>query len=96
MFRLVDLGAYPALVDGGSVAVRGEVYKIDELTLARVDKLEGHPTYYRRRTLELADGRRVETYLLPAVEAEGCPQIFSGDWRVRVERARAQPQSSDS
>jgi gamma-glutamylaminecyclotransferase len=88
VFDLVDLGAYPAIVvsDRGT-AVRGELYVVDERTLARVDELEGHPRYYRRQHLTLADGRTAETYLLPASEARGCPVIASGDWRQRS-RAR--------
>jgi gamma-glutamylcyclotransferase (GGCT)/AIG2-like uncharacterized protein YtfP len=30
------------------VVISGEAYKVDELTLNRLDMLEGHPTWYKR------------------------------------------------
>ena len=48
-FTLVNLGAYPGLLAGGTTAVRGEVYVVDDETLAALDRLEGHPNFYRRR-----------------------------------------------
>jgi gamma-glutamylcyclotransferase (GGCT)/AIG2-like uncharacterized protein YtfP len=42
-FTLYDLGAFPGMVAEGSGAVEGEVYAIDDATLARLDRLEGHP-----------------------------------------------------
>lgn len=79
-FELVDLGAFPGLVAGGTVAVAGEVYAVDETTLARLDRLEGHPHFYERKTIRLEDGEEVMAYLLPAEEVEGLPRIASGDW----------------
>lgn len=82
-YQLVDLGGYPGLVDGGRTQVHGEVYSVDDATLSRLDDLEGHPGYYERQRLRLADGREVQAYVLPAAEAVGCPRIASGDWRRR-------------
>jgi gamma-glutamylcyclotransferase (GGCT)/AIG2-like uncharacterized protein YtfP len=49
---MVDLTHYPCVVvddrlpaDG---AILGEVYRIDDDTLASLDLLEGHPSYFRR------------------------------------------------
>ena len=80
-FALMDLGGFPAMVEGGSSSVRGELYACDALTLRRVDELEDAPDYFRRATIRLADGREVESYLLPASEAACYPRIASGDWR---------------
>lgn len=82
-YELVDLGGYPAMLPGGTVPVRGEVWGVDDATLSRLDELEGHPGYYRRRSLKLDDGRSVQAYLLPREQARGCPRIESGDWRRR-------------
>lgn len=82
-FALHDLGAYPALVRGGRVAVVGEVYEVDAATLAALDQLEDHPDYYRRTAIVLADGNEVETYLLTPAQVAGYPVIASGDWRAR-------------
>lgn len=82
-FELRDLGAFPGLVRGGAYAVVGEVYAVDTETLARLDVLEGHPRFYRRTCIALADGTHVETYLLTPEQVEGRPVIVSGNWRSR-------------
>lgn len=80
-YRLLDMGGFPALVQPGECAVHGEVYAVDDCSLALLDELEDHPSYYRRTTIRLADGREVQSYLLPAPLAFGNATIESGDWR---------------
>ena len=82
-FRLYDLGAFPGLVRGGDHSVVGEVYAVDEATLASLDRLEGHPDFYRRTDIVLADGTSALTYLLAPEQVEGRPVIASGSWRAR-------------
>lgn len=79
-FDLVDLGAFPGLCVGGHTAVSGEVYDVDDPTLLALDRLEGHPHFYHREPIVLADGNVVETYLYPA--CAGRAVIASGDWRL--------------
>lgn len=79
-FELVSLGAFPAMIDGGETAVVGEVYDVDAVTLAALDRLEGHPRFYRRRPIRLADGDEVLAYLLSPEQVRGRPRIPSGDW----------------
>ena len=81
-FTLHDLGAFPGLVQGGSDAVLGEVYLVGRDTLARLDRLEGHPRFYRRVPVALEDGTSVETYVLPRERVASCPVIRSGSWRA--------------
>src|SRR4051795_9213580 len=69
-FTLVDMGGYPALVEGGDTAVLGEIYEVDSALLMELDAYEEAPEVYRRRTLGIA-GERVEVYVLPAELAEG-------------------------
>ena len=80
-FTLLDLGHFPAMIRAGSTRVSGEVYSIDDLTLAALDRLEGHPTLYRRTEITLDDGARVSTYLLAVHHAKYAP-VVSGDWRL--------------
>jgi gamma-glutamylcyclotransferase (GGCT)/AIG2-like uncharacterized protein YtfP len=80
VFELVSLGAFPAMVAGGTTAVVGEVYEVDPITLAALDRLEGHPRFYQRRPIRLADGDEVLAYLLSPEQAHGRTRIPSGDW----------------
>jgi gamma-glutamylcyclotransferase (GGCT)/AIG2-like uncharacterized protein YtfP len=47
-FRLLDCGAYPALIESEQgLAIRGEVYRVDENTLRQLDVLEEAPHLFR-------------------------------------------------
>jgi gamma-glutamylcyclotransferase (GGCT)/AIG2-like uncharacterized protein YtfP len=88
-FTLHDLGAFPGMVAGGADAVAGEVYEVDAATLAGLDRLESHPSWYCRTPIALADGTEVETYLLKPRDVAGRPRVASGDWRAhRMEKKR--------
>ena len=68
------------MIDGGETAVVGEVYDVDAVTLAALDRLEGHPRFYRRRPIRLDDGDEVLAYLLSPSLFRGQPRRPSGDW----------------
>ncbi len=61
----------PFLVKTPPIAqVKGEVYEVSEEILERIDKLEGHPTVYRREKIEVVmeeNGKVVKAwvYLFP-------------------------------
>lgn len=88
-FELADLGAYPALVRGGTTAVAGELYAVTTPLLALLDHFEGHPHLYRREAVELADGRAAEAYFMDPLRAAGYPRIGSGRWRERALTSRS-------
>jgi gamma-glutamylcyclotransferase (GGCT)/AIG2-like uncharacterized protein YtfP len=52
MYRLFASGL-PFLSEGGNKAIKGEVYAVDDATLAALDRLEGHPNAYRREAVKL-------------------------------------------
>lgn len=81
-FTLVDMGDYPALVEGGHTAVVGEIYDVDESRLADLDAYEEAPDVYTRAAL-CVEGHQVVTYVLPASLAIGCSAFAGGDWRRR-------------
>ena len=62
-------------------AVAGEVYKVDNATLARLDHLEGHPRFYRREPITLDSGQDALAYMQAPKQTRGRPHITSGDWR---------------
>jgi len=65
-YSLVDLGAFPALVEGGSFSVSGEVYDVDSFAVS--DRIEGHPNFYRRKEIEVVTKEGLTTvaaYIYP-------------------------------
>lgn len=95
-FKMFSIsGAYPGVSAEGSTAIHGELYEVDEETLARLDQLEGHPHFYRRTTIALdcvkgtIEGVRADAYLLPPAAAIDRMRITSGSWREWSEKQRA-------
>ena len=77
-FELVDMGPYPGLVAGGSVAVRGEIWEVPVELLAELDAYEGEE--YVRIAIRLSDGTEAEAWVMHVQHAEGRPRIASGEW----------------
>ncbi len=88
-FELVDLGAYPALVRGGTTAVTGELYAVTTPLLARLDEFEGHPDLYQREAVQLEGGRKAQAYFMDPVRARSLSRIASGRWRDRALTSRS-------
>ncbi len=61
----------------------GEVYKIDDKTLKRLDELEGHPDWYKREKVKiiLETGKEVEAWIYFNEVSEGRYLIKSGDFK---------------
>lgn len=84
-FRMLDLGSFPGVVKaspgGGTVA--GEVYEVTGDELARLDRLEGCPFFYRRGWVRLADGSRAFMYVLNAAggPSSTAALVPDNDWR---------------
>ncbi|MGH7295035.1 MAG: gamma-glutamylcyclotransferase family protein [Polyangiaceae bacterium] len=69
------------MLDDGATSVTGELYDVDERTLGAVDRLEGHPHFYRRAPVHLLGGDAAQGYLLAQPPRGQAPVIESGDWR---------------
>jgi gamma-glutamylaminecyclotransferase len=85
-YTLIDLGPYPAASPSGPSVLQGEVYVVDPPTLARVDRLEGHPDLYERHQRPLSDGTsawlyeaRIERWEPGSLDDR--PAVPNGDWR---------------
>ena len=80
-FDFVNLGGFPAMIWGGVTQVVGEIYEVDNKTLARLDRLESHPDMYRREPIVLEDRTEVQAYVMRRDTAWGQKFIDSGSWR---------------
>ena len=86
-YELVDMGGYPALLEGGNTAVQGELYEVDAGHLTLLDAFEDVPLLYDRKTVSVGDVE-AETYIMRPEVAGDAPRIPSGDWRAHRTRAR--------
>jgi gamma-glutamylcyclotransferase (GGCT)/AIG2-like uncharacterized protein YtfP len=79
-YTLVSLGPYPALIEGGTTSVTGEVYAVDDGLLSALDRFEGVPTLYRRVIVPLLGGGVAQGYALAGGGGRAA-LIPGGDWR---------------
>jgi len=93
-FALVDLGAYAAIVPGGSTSVSGEVYVVDLETRARIDRERQVPLLFERAKIRLADGTDAEAYVMSEDKVRGRRRLRHGDWRRRFAPAVPRPAPS--
>tara|TARA_R110000751_G_scaffold301787_1_gene415450 strand:+ start:223 stop:585 length:363 start_codon:yes stop_codon:yes gene_type:complete len=79
---MFSLGSFPAVVHGTGV-VYGEMWEVSGAQAQALDRLEGHPTFYRREELlvELSDGElhTAWVYIYQGDTNHSRP-IPSGDW----------------
>jgi gamma-glutamylaminecyclotransferase len=87
-YELVKIDYYPALLEGGTQSIPGELYEVDDQTLRHLDHLEDVPTYYERHTIELADGSAAFAYVMPRERAHKAQPIPSGSFRPKPEGTR--------
>lgn len=76
-YKLVNLGSFPALVEGGSQSVVGELWEITDFVKKGLDTIEGVPYLYLDKEIELEDGTKAIAYVM---QDKGYPIIESGDW----------------
>lgn len=84
-YTLRHSGMTPGLAANGEQAVTGELYELDAVHLARLDRLGG--ALYVRGAVDLADGSSAEAYFMPESHVRCYPEVASGDWARRYRRA---------
>ena len=78
-YSLFSLGSYPGVINGGVTAIEGELYEVNDEELSSLDRLEGHPSYYKREEIETSEGV-AWIYLLPQDRYKDTPIIENGIW----------------
>ena len=71
------------MMEDGDTSVLGELYRVDDATLARLDALEEVPHYYVRKTIVLSDHTEAQTYVMPRDRAGPHVPLPSGSFRQR-------------
>lgn len=78
IYKMVDLGAFPGIIEGGTTSIVGEIWGIDKYTKSYLDLMEGVPLLYEDKPIQIEDEEDVYAYFL--VRHKGYPEIKSGDW----------------
>jgi len=77
-FDMFSLGAFPYVrptKEANNIVV--EVYEVDENTFARLDMLEGYPSFYDRMKIATKYG---DAWIYFIDEYGKYPKVTSGDW----------------
>lgn len=93
-YLMISLGSYPGVIelDGqdNHHYILGEVYEVDDITLAMIDRLEGNGQFYTRKIVQLYDTDHsfdAWMYLLPKkffdFETDTCYTV-SSQCRVKL------------
>ncbi len=83
-FRLYNAGLFPFAANGrGDIVV--DLFEVGVETLAALDRLEGHPRFYRRREVTV-DGASAWIYAVDEAPAN-LPVVPGGDWAKHKARA---------
>jgi gamma-glutamylaminecyclotransferase len=70
-----------------------EIYEVDEVTLARLDRLEGYPSWYSRdlKTFSIA-GEEIKAYIYhqrdDQIRKEYVTVVEGGDWADHIKKKR--------
>jgi gamma-glutamylcyclotransferase (GGCT)/AIG2-like uncharacterized protein YtfP len=59
-----------------------ELYDVTDDVLERLDRLEGHPTFYQRVDVQTTQGP-AQMYVMSESELLDYPVVTSGDWADR-------------
>ena len=81
LYTMINLGAFPGILDTGGSVIYGEVYEVDNSVLEMCDLIEGHPNFYKRKLVKLEIDVRAEAYFLPKSRYNTYPVIESGLWK---------------
>ncbi|MCU7844333.1 MAG: gamma-glutamylcyclotransferase [Candidatus Thiodiazotropha sp. (ex Monitilora ramsayi)] len=77
-YRMIHLGAYPGVVEGGNTAIVGEIFRVNGQQLVQLDRLEDYPRLYNRKLIPTPWGS-AWIYTYRGVR-NGRPVIPGGDW----------------
>jgi len=95
--ELFDLGTYPAARPGEGV-VQGDLLTVEPAALAVMDRIEGHPHFFKREKVSVQTGAgptRAWVYWAPKGLTLGRHRIAHGDWLRRDGTGAAAPEAAN-
>ena len=60
-YPMINSGYFPSLIDDKGIGyyIKGFVYLVDDNQLVKIDNLEGHPTFFQRKEIDIAIGDEI-------------------------------------
>lgn len=75
---------FPFVKEGDGI-IMGELYEVDSNTLDKLDRLEGHPYFYRRKLKEvICEGKKQKAYIYIYDKVKLENKISSGVWEGKT------------
>lgn len=93
-YEMQNHGGFPSINKDGNTQVVGEVFEVNQYQLARLDRLENHPNWYKREEVqvELENGEVVTAWVYIMASARrwdtDLPVIESSDWNAYIQKER--------
>lgn len=56
LYRMIDLGAFPAVLFGGKDDIVGEIWEVTDEVFEQLDRIEGYPDFYTRTIVQTDQG----------------------------------------
>ena len=56
LYRMIDLGAFPAVLFGGKDDILGEIWEVTDTVFEQLDRIEGYPDFYTRTIVQTDQG----------------------------------------
>lgn len=82
-YTLVDIDVFAALLDDGKTSVQGELYAVEPLLLAAIDRACQVPHRFQRGTVTLSDESSAETHYMTMEQVRGKRRLGHGSWLER-------------
>ncbi len=65
LYQMYKISSFPGIMlaeNSSPVPIKGELWSVDEITLRRLDQIEGHPNLFKRDKIELESGLEAVAY----------------------------------
>tara|TARA_B100000900_G_C20574350_1_gene714693 strand:- start:314 stop:706 length:393 start_codon:yes stop_codon:yes gene_type:complete len=66
-YDMLDLGAFPGVIKGGTYKIQGEVWEVSDEVMEQLDAIEGYPDFYDREATMTTQGKAFMYYLPKAL-----------------------------
>ncbi|QVL30640.1 gamma-glutamylcyclotransferase [Telmatocola sphagniphila] len=86
-YRIYHFGWHPGMIEVSAqgLAVRGEIYEVDEQALSKMDEYEEVPTFFIRKPVLILGFENVDAYYFNREIPAGTP--FSDHWPFEIPKS---------